>query len=303
MNLRQIEFAVAVAEEQSFTRAAERCHTVQSALSHQIAKLEDELGAKLFERSSRNVKLTVAGQAFLPVARQMLGAESRIRDEVAAAAGTVRGTLTVGTISTFNHADLVDVLARFHERYPHVDIRFYQGMSENLLVDVRAERTDVALVGLWPGEPVEGVSKQTIADEELIAIVPQAHPLAQRDQISLLDLVGSRLVDFYANSGARRQTEQAFARAGIAHKVSFEVSHIDLLERIVRRGLAIGLVPRFEGYTCDRLKMVPVSDGPQRRVWAVWNLDPTPAAVAFLRMVHEALIENGHEVPEPRVLP
>lgn len=289
MNLRQIEFAVAVAEEQSFTRAAERCHTVQSALSHQIAKLEDELGSKLFERTSRSVRLTVAGQAFLPVARQMLSAQSRIRDEVAAASGTVRGTLTVGTISTFTHVDLVDVLGRFHERYPDVDIRFYQGMSENLVVDVREERSDVAFLGLWPGEPVEGVNKQIIADEDLVAIIPLSHPLSRESSINLLQLVGSPLVDFYANSGARRQTAEAFAAAGVKPRVNFEVSHIDLLERIVRRGLAIGLVPRFDFDACDKLAMVPVEDGPVRRVYAVWGNDPTPAAVAFMGMVREAL--------------
>ena len=289
MNLRQIEFAVAVAEEQSFTRAAERCHTVQSALSHQIAKLEDELGSKLFERTSRSVRLTLVGQAFLPAARQMLHAQARIRDEVAAAAGTVRGTLTVGLISTFHQLDIVEVLGRFHERHPHVDIRFYQGMSENLVADVRTEQTDVAFIGLWPGEPLEGVETYTVADEELVAIIESGHRLARKPRIRLVDLIGEPLVDFYANSGARRQTEEAFAAAGVKPRVNFQVSHIDLLLRVVRRGLAIGLVPRSAAGQQTRLAVVPVEDAPMRRVYAVWNRDPTPAASAFLDMVWDAL--------------
>ena len=289
MNLRQIEFAVALAESGSFTQAASTCNVVQSALSHQIAKLEQELGARLFERTSRSVRLTLAGEAFLPQARQMLTASSRIREEVAAAQGTVRGSLTVGTISTLKVLDLVEVLARFHQRYPHVDIRFYQGMSENLLQDVREQRTDAAFIGLWPGEPVAGVSKITLADEELVALIPASHHLAQEKRINLLQLAGLPLVDFYANSGARRQTEQAFAAVGITPRVNFEISHIDLLESIVRRGLAIGLVPLSAAPRGDNVVVVPVEGAPMRRVYAAWAEDPTPAATAFISMVHDAI--------------
>ena len=288
MNLRQIKFAVAVADTGSFTKAADACNVVQSALSHQIAKLEQELGARLFERTSRAVKLTLVGNAFLPQARQMLAASERIREEVAAARGTVCGSLTVGTISTLRVLDLVDILAQFHQRFPHVDVRFYQGMSENLVADVREQRADAGFIGLWPGEPVEGVSKLTLADEELVALIPAGHALAQEQRISLLQLAGLPLVDFYANSGARRQTELAFAAAGVTPRVNFEVSHIDLLESIVRRGLAIGLVPRSAVPRGEQLAVVSVEGAPVRRVYAVWAQDPTPAASAFMDMVFAA---------------
>lgn len=98
MNLKQIRYALAVAEEQSFTRAAQRCHTVQSALSHQIAKLEEELGCTLFERTSRRVRLTPAGQAFIPSAQRLLAAQQALVEEVTAAGDAVSGTLTIGTI-------------------------------------------------------------------------------------------------------------------------------------------------------------------------------------------------------------
>ncbi|MEV4068036.1 LysR family transcriptional regulator, partial [Nonomuraea dietziae] len=87
MELQQMRYVVAVAETSNFTRAAERCMVVQSALSHQIARLERELGARLFERTSRRVRLTPEGEAFLPAARQALEAAERARAEVAAAAG------------------------------------------------------------------------------------------------------------------------------------------------------------------------------------------------------------------------
>ena len=118
MNLRQIDYAVAVAETGSFTRAAERCHTVQSALSHQISRLEEQLGARLFERTSRRVALTPAGRTFLTHARQVQDAARRLGDEMAAATGEIRGTLTLGTISTLTVVDLPALLAEFHRPTP-----------------------------------------------------------------------------------------------------------------------------------------------------------------------------------------
>ncbi|SMC26580.1 DNA-binding transcriptional regulator, LysR family [Andreprevotia lacus DSM 23236] len=285
MNLRQIAYAVAVAEEENFTRAAERCHTVQSALSHQIARLEEELGAQLFERSSRRVRLTPAGHAFLPAARQLLHSEQRIRDEVAAATGQIRGSLVVGLISALTVVDTVDLLGRFNTLHPRVDVRLASGMSENLLVDVREHRSDVAFVGLWPGERIEGLNTLLLADEALVAVMLPDHPLAQGGKVSLRDLSVQRCVDYRAGSGARRQTDEAYAAAGHARHVHFEVDHATLLERIVRRGLAIGMVPAETAVGMQGLAIVPVCDAPRRRVYCVWAQHPTPAAIAFIDMV------------------
>ncbi|VEA69652.1 Morphology and auto-aggregation control protein [Serratia rubidaea] len=146
MNLKQIRYALAVAEEQSFTRAAQRCHTVQSALSHQIAKLEEELGCALFERTSRRVSLTSAGRAFILPAQRLLSARQTLVDEVVSASGTLSGTLTIGTISTLNAIDLTEKLAAFHRHHPAVNIRLYVGISELLLENIRQQQTDVAFV-------------------------------------------------------------------------------------------------------------------------------------------------------------
>lgn len=138
MNLKQIRYALAVAEELNFTRAAQRCHTVQSALSHQIAKLEEELGCTLFERTSRRVRLTPAGGLSWP-AQRLLAAQQALVEEVTAADGAVSGTLTIGTISTINVMALTERLDKFHRHYPAVNIRLYVGMSEALLEDVRQQ--------------------------------------------------------------------------------------------------------------------------------------------------------------------
>src|SRR5919106_5293211 len=116
VELQQLRYVIAVAETSNFTRAAERCLVVQSALSHQIARLERELGARLFERTSRRVRLTPAGAAFLPAARQCLDAAERAAAEVAAAVGEVRGRLAVGMISTVAAIDVPSALREFHGR-------------------------------------------------------------------------------------------------------------------------------------------------------------------------------------------
>src|SRR3954453_21975570 len=122
VDLQQLRYVVAVADLGNFTRAAERCFVVQSALSHQIAKLEQELGARLFHRTSRSVALTPAGAALLPAARECLSAAERVRAEVSAATGEIRGRLAVGMIPTTAVVDVPTVMRAFHQQHPEVRI-------------------------------------------------------------------------------------------------------------------------------------------------------------------------------------
>ena len=289
MNLKQIEYALAVAETGSFTRAAQRCHVVQSALRHQIARLEEQLGVPLFERSSRWVRLTPAGEAFVPNARIALDAARRIADEVAAATGEVRGRLSIGEISSLTELDLVDLLAGFHREYPKVDIRWLMGKSELMIGDVRERRLDVAFIGVWPGEALDGVEHRLLAREELVAVLPREHPLVIHRQLSLAQLEDQPLVDFQAGTGARRQTDEAFASAGLRHRVQFEVGTTNLIEKFVQRGLALGLVAERVAAGFQRVRVVPISDAPVRHVYAIWSKTPTPAASAFLQLLERHL--------------
>lgn len=295
MNLKQMEYAVAVAEAGSFTLAAERCHTVQSALSHQVARLEQQLGTRLFERTSRRVCLTPAGEAFVRSARQAMSAVERVAHDVAAACGEVRGTLAVGTISSLTALDLVDHLGRYHQRYSQVGIRLRLANSEALVDDVRQRRLDVAFVGFWPGERLHDVQWRLLAQEELVAVVPRVHPLAASTLLSLAELQDQPLVDFPAGTAARRQTDEAFAAEALSHRVQFEVDSIELIEKFVRRGLAIGLVPAKLAQEFAEVVAIPVRDAPTRSVYALWSTSPTPAAQAFIDgvLAGASLTEEG----------
>ncbi|WP_433337445.1 LysR family transcriptional regulator [Spirillospora sp. CA-294931] len=283
MELQQMRYVVAVAETSNFTRAAEQCRVVQSALSHQIARLERELGAKLFERTSRRVRLTPAGEAFLPAARQALDAAERARAEVAAAAGEIRGRLAIGAIPTVGAIDLPTALKEFHLRHRKVHISLRSGASEELVERVRQGTLDVAFLGLPLGQRPKGVRGTELAHGELVAVVAPGHPLAGMDRVDLRRLADEPFVDFPAGSAGRIQSDDAFAAAGVRREVAFEVSAPDFMAHLIRQGLGIGMLPAAFVPALPDLPTVRVSDAPARVEHLVWSrFQPSPAAAAFL---------------------
>jgi DNA-binding transcriptional LysR family regulator len=283
MELQQMRYVVAVAETGNFTRAAERCLVVQSALSHQIARLERELGAKLFDRTSRHVRLTSAGEAFLPSARQALDAAERARAEVAAAAGEIRGRLAVGAIPTVTAVDLPTALKHFHLRHRQVRISLRSGASEELTERVRQGTLDAAFLGLPVGAPPKGVRGRELARGDLVAVVAPGHPLAGRGHVELRHLSDEPFVDFPAGTAGRIQSDEAFAAAGVRREVAFEVSSPDFMARLIRQGLGIGMLPAAFVPELPDLPVVRLSDAPARMEYLVWSrFPPSPAAAAFL---------------------
>lgn len=283
MELQQMRYVIAVAETKNFTRAAERCLVVQSALSHQIARLERELGAKLFDRTSRRVQLTPAGEAFLPAARQSVEAAERARAEVTAAAGEIRGRLAIGAIPTVGAIDLAASLRDFRSLHPQVRISLRMGASGDLVDHVRQGALDVAFLGLAPGIQPTGVRRIELARGELVALVPAGHPLAEDRGVDLRRLSGETFVDFPAGSGGRAQSDEAFAAAGVRREVAFEVMAVDFFARLIRQGLCIGLLPASVVSQFPDLCVVELLDPPTRIEHLVWSrLRPAPAAAAYL---------------------
>ncbi|WP_431896420.1 LysR family transcriptional regulator [Nonomuraea sp. bgisy101] len=283
MELQQMRYVVAVAETSNFTRAAEQCQVVQSALSHQIARLERELGAKLFERTSRRVRLTSAGEAFLPAARQALDAAERARAEVAAAAGEIRGRLAIGAIPTVVAVDLPAELKQFHLRHREVRISLRSGGSEELIERVQQGTLDVAFLGLPLGVRPKGVRGRELARGDLVAIVAPGHPLADREHVDLHQLSDEPFVDFPPRTAARAQTDEAFAAAGARREVAFEVTTVDFMARLIRQGLGVGMLPAAFVPDVPDLPVLRLRDAPARMEHLIWSrFPPSPAAAAFL---------------------
>ena len=203
MELQQLRYVLAVAETRNFTRAAQQCFVGQSALSHQVRKLEDEIGTPLFARSSRRVELTAAGEAFLPWARSSLDSAERAAAEATAAVGVVSGTLTIGLIPTVTALDIPALVHRLHEAHPEVNVRLRVGASDKLVAAVREDEIDLAVLGLAPGIVPQGVEHRVLAEEALVAVVPEEHPLAHRGTVDLSELAEEPFADFATGSPGR----------------------------------------------------------------------------------------------------
>ncbi|MFF2554378.1 LysR family transcriptional regulator [Nocardia sp. NPDC058058] len=286
MELQQMRYVLAVAETNSFTRAAERCHVVQSALSHQIARLERELGAKLFERTSRRVRITAAGAAFLPAARECLDAADRAAAEVAAAVGEVRGRLAVGLIPTVAAVDVPAALGEFRDRFPHVRISLRVGASDDLTDQIRTGTLDLAFLGLpTTAEPREVVAVE-LARDRLVAVVAPNHPLATETSVPLHRLAAEPFVDLPAGTAGRVQSDLAFAAAGLDRDVAFEVTTADYIARLVRPGIAVAMLPATYAPQLTGITTVEITDAPARVEYVIWNRSGrTPAASAFLTIL------------------
>ncbi|MFC7550443.1 LysR family transcriptional regulator [Plantactinospora sp. GCM10030261] len=286
MELQQIRYVLAVAETNSFTRAAERCLVVQSALSHQIARLERELGAKLFARTSRRVRLTPAGAAFLPAARECLDAAERAAAEVAAAVGEVRGRLAVGLIPTVAAVDVPRALGDFRQRHPQVRISLRVGASEDLVEQVRQGILDVAFLGLPTTSQPDGVTAHELGRDRLVAVVAPEHPLAGEPAVDLHRLSSEVFVDLPAGTAGRAQSDQAFAGAGLSRDVAFEVTTADFIDRLVGQNLGVAMLPAAYAPQLAGVVTIEVTDAPVRVEYVVWTgTGRTPAASAFLAVL------------------
>ena len=242
MELRQLQHMVVLAEEQHFTRAAQRVNIVQSALSTSIRQLEAELEAALFERSTRQVRLTAAGKVFLNKARIALAAVADARDAVAAVQGLRRGTLSIGAMQSLPaFLDLPALIEQFHARHPGIEVRLSQGGSSDLLALVRNGRLDLAFVPV--SEPPEDVVTTMIACEALVVVCAPGHPLAGRVNLPMTELKAQPFVDFDLDWGTRKLVDRCFMEAGVERHIAFEVSDLETLLELVRRGLGIALLP------------------------------------------------------------
>lgn len=246
VELRQLEYFLAVADTLSFTRAAKRLHVVQSGVSATIKALERELGAELFVRAPAGVTLTLAGRELEPHARATLDAARAAKDAVAATGGAVRGTVKLGTLMSVNNVDLPRLLADLHARHPGVlvQFRFARAGSAGLAQQLRDGALDVALLVLPDGPPAD-LHTRLVADFPLLLVVPADHPLAGRESVPLAELAGMSFVDGPPGYGNRAVVDRAFAAAGVQRTVALEVADIATTATHVRNGLGIGFLSRF----------------------------------------------------------
>ncbi|MGV0814804.1 LysR substrate-binding domain-containing protein [Mycolicibacterium boenickei] len=289
MELRQLEYFVAVAEEANFTRAAERVHVAQPAVSAQIRHLERELGQQLFDRSRRTVRLTAAGEAVLPHARAALAAVVDARTAVDELGELVRGSVTVGTV-TAHDFDMPGLLAQFHVAHPLVDITLTTDESDALVDGLHSGRLDAAIVSVGAELPA-GLDAAVVTDQRVVAAVSGDHPWRRRRAVALRDLVDQPVIALPAGAGIRRQFDRACRAAGLAVRVAFEASTPHALAELAERGLGVAVLPESVATARTALHPVPITPELRGRLVFAWRADGpmSPAARVLIQMARRRL--------------
>jgi DNA-binding transcriptional LysR family regulator len=242
VELRHLEYFVAVADERHFTRAARRLHVAQSGLSSTIKTLESELGAPLLVRTTRRVELTPSGEALLVEARRTLAAARAAVDAVAAVEGVRRGSLAIGVMQAMALVDLAGLLARYRERFPGVELRLRQAGSADLVRLVSGGEIDLAFTSV-PDLQRPGLSVLHLVSSRLVVACRRDDELAASDSVELSSLRRRDQVGFPPEWGARMVAEAALRSEGLEGQAQLEVNDVGTLLDLVEAGLGIAVLP------------------------------------------------------------
>ncbi|WP_131737513.1 LysR family transcriptional regulator [Actinomadura roseirufa] len=284
MELRQLEYFVAVTEEAGFTKAAARLHVAQPGVSAQIRQLERELGQPLLDRSGRTVRLTEVGAAVLPYARAALAAVEGARLAVDELTGLLRGHVTVGIIDWIELLDLPGMIAAFHRDHPDVEITVAQRDTVTLIGALRDGDVDLAFLSLGDTPP-EGLRTQVVIEENLYAAVAPDDPLAGRPTITLRSLAARDLVSLPKGAGMRTLLDEACAAAGLRPRVAFEAGGPPVLAQLAAHGLGVAILPASAArFHSGELHVMPiVRPRLHARIALAWRAEGprSPAAQAL----------------------
>ena len=242
-DLQQLEAFTAVAERGSFRAAADHIHLSAPALSRRIDKLETILGARLFNRTTRDVELTPLGRVFLERARAALDDLESAMLGISDIAASRSGRVTVACVPSAAIHFLPSVVRTFSERYPLIRIRVVDEAASLVLASVVTGESDFGIT--FMGSQVPGVEFEAIHTDPFVLAVPRGHALATRTSVAWPDLLGERLIAVARSSGNRQLLDDALAKAGVNPSFSFEVSHIATLLGMVEAGLGLAAVPRL----------------------------------------------------------
>ncbi|HEY4741544.1 MAG TPA: LysR substrate-binding domain-containing protein [Candidatus Acidoferrales bacterium] len=243
MELHQLRYVCAIADTRNFSRAAERCQVAQPSLSQQVLKLEEDLGAKLFDRLGRSVLVTEAGRAFIPRARAILEQIDEARSSVAAKNSDLRGSIAVGVIPTVAPYLMPTYTAAFAKKYPDAKLRIVEETTSVLLEGLRDLSIDVAILAL----PLrhKGLELLPIRTEPLFAVLKRDHPRAFAKSLALKDLRGESFVMLRDGHCFRDLSMGACTHARVTPKIAFESGQFSSLLGMVAAGVGVSLIPEM----------------------------------------------------------
>lgn len=245
IELRQFRQFIAVAEELSFRRAAERLNMAQPPLTATIKRIEDEVGAVLIERTNRIERLTEAGRVFLDEARKTVNQAERAMLAAQRAGAGLTGTLRVTFVASAAREILPSILRRFREHYPAVKLELREAMTTQQLASLANNESDLGFV-IPPLQDAENLKIEVVARNRLVAALPEGHPLTTAGQITLADMSQESWILFSARQGPglHRIIHAACAKAGFSPRIGQEAPQMDTIASLVAGGMGVALVSR-----------------------------------------------------------
>lgn len=263
-DLRDLELFVAVAEVGSIARAAERSHTVASAVSKRISDLEESFGTSLLVRGARGVELTAAGHALLVRARTILHQSTQLDEEMRRHASGMRGYVRVFA----NISSIVEVLpgalATFNANYPDIHVHLEEHVSSATAVAVADNSADLGIVSELPA--IDGLTTVPFRNDDLVLVLKPDHPLASRSSVAFADIANEPFVGLQASSSLHNLLTRAGAEAGSAPNLRIQVTSFDAACAMVAAGLGISILPR--GATAPSVRSLSLVVVPLSDAWA-----------------------------------
>lgn len=280
MNLEDVRGVVAVADHGLVGAAADSLGLSQPALTRRVQRIEADIGASLFQRSGRRLRLNSRGRVFIEQARRMLTAETAARDAVARLMDPERGTVRLDFMHSLGTWMVPELLKAYRAEHPHVDIRLHQGAARVLVDRVLAGESDLALVGPRPDtDPAVGWHQLKL--QRLGLAVPEGHWAAGRDDVRLEDFADEPFIGMLPGYGTRMLLDDLAAHAGFSPRLVFESMELTTVAGLVAAGLGSALLPLDDPYL-QTSNLIPLQPAAYRELGLVWRIgDEAPPVERF----------------------
>ena len=243
MEIHQLRYFVAVADEGSFSRAAAKVRVAQPSLSQQIRKLEAEVGQPLFDRLPRSVVLTEAGHCFIDYARKILASIGDARRCVDELKDEVAGRLAVGAIPTIAPYVLPELVGKFQKHYPEVTLEIVEDVTDGIARRVEAGELDVALASTCQQAPT--LRRESLGSEPLLALVPKGHPLAKKTLVAMDDLKSQRFLLLHEMHCLSQQVNHLLAARRLRPEIALAGSQLGTIANMVAAAIGVSIVPQM----------------------------------------------------------